>query len=616
MKIKNITLQILSLSLLVIVSSKSLAQNLLQLPENIKPEDRICFALYTVHENTLKLTAQFYPLKNYEPFSADLEIEENGVWVKKATTDIIYPGYTAPFRIENWDDAKEAKYRVVHNEKAFYEGIIKKNPKDKDSFVMAALTCNSIYPSHGGDIERTDLVDNIKKLQPDLLFFSGDQVYDHSQHYLYWLKFGRDFGEIIRNTPTICIPDDHDVGQGNIWGNGGVKADSRSGISGGYYMPAAYIKEVERAQTSHLPDPYDPTPIAQGIGVYYTDLKWGGMSFAILEDRKFKSGLFGLPEHAPDIFPNGPKDAIFDPNVDTKKVDMPNANLLGKRQLTFLEDWTTDWEGAEMKAVLSQTIFAMANNYTGKHDREIFGDFDSNGWPQSRRNRALSVIRKSFSCMVAGDQHLGSMIQHGIDEWGDAGYSFCTPAIANYWLRWWDPKEPGKNREKNSPTYTGDFLDGFQNKITVKAIANPTLPEIEKGGKLSTRVAGFGVVKFDKQNRKITFDCWPRNTDITDPESKQYTGWPITISQRDNFNPRTAFKLPILEISKENQVVTLRDNSTEEVLSSLRISGEKYQPIVVKKGTYTVEIGEGKSVQRLENIEAKKINNKTIKVTL
>jgi len=100
------------------------------------------------------------------------------------------------------------------------------------------------------------------------VFFSGDQVYDHSQHYLYWLKFGRDFGEIIRNTPTICIPDDHDVGQGNIWGQGGKITESRGGSSGGNYMPVAYVQEVERAQTSHLPDPYDPTPIERGIGVY------------------------------------------------------------------------------------------------------------------------------------------------------------------------------------------------------------------------------------------------------------------------------------------------------------------------------------------------------------
>lgn len=397
MKSKGLTI------LFLLFTLTNIAQDI-SLPKFVKPEDRIAFAMYTVHEKTVKLTAQFYPIKNFEPFEASLEIEENGKWIEKATASIRYPGYTSLFRIDNWDDTKEANYRVVHNNKAFYEGIIRKNPTNKDVFILAALTCNSIYPQHGGDISKKDIVENLKNLKPDLLFFSGDQVYDHSEHYLYWLKFGKDFEEIIKNTPTICIVDDHDVGQGNIWGANGKKTETRSGISGGYYMPAEYVKEVERAQTSHLPDPYDATPIEQGIGVYYTDLKWGGISFAILEDRKFKSGLLDLPKYAPDIFLNGETtDAIFDPTVDTRKLDIPTAKLLGDRQLKFLEDWTTDWENADMKTVLSQTVFAMVNNYTGKHDREIIADFDTNGWPQTGRNKALAVIRKSFSAMIGGD---------------------------------------------------------------------------------------------------------------------------------------------------------------------------------------------------------------------
>ena len=589
-------------------------QDFLELNKNMKPEDRICFALYTVHENTLKLNAQFYPIKNFEPFLATLEILENGTWVEKVTAPIRYPGYTSLFRIENWDDTKEAKYRVVHNKKAFYDGIIRKNPIYKKEFTLAALTCNSTYPQHGGDISRTDIVDNLKKIQPDLLFFSGDQVYDHAQHYLYWLKFGRDFGDIIRNTPTICIVDDHDIGQGNIFGDGGKKATALNGISGGYYRPAEYVKEVERAQTSHLPDPYDPTSIEQGIGVYYTNLNWGGISFAILEDRKFKSGLLDLPKYAPDIFPNGTRDAIFDPNVDTRKLDIPTAKLLGDRQLKFLEDWTTDWENAEMKTVLTQTIFAMVNNYTGKHDREIIADFDTNGWPQTGRNKALSVIRKSFSPMIGGDQHLATFVKHGIDDWGDAGYSFITPAIANYWMRWWDPKSPGKNRDENSPKYTGDFLDGFQNKITVEAVANPSVKEIKEGGKLSTRVAGFGIIKYNKPDRTITFECWPRNVDITDPNQKQYEGWPITISQFDNFNPRNYYELPKIQLSEDDQVVTVRKSTSREVISSVRTNGKIYQPKVIEEASYTIEIGEGNTPKKYFDVMAKKKNSKTIKI--
>ncbi len=583
---------------------------LLTLPEHIKPEDRICFALYTVHENILKLTAQFYPIKNFEPFETTLQIKDaDGQWKVVDSTQIVYPGYTAHFRVEDWDDTQEVNYRVEHNQTAFYEGIIRKNPREKEEFVLAAFTCNSIYPRHGGDISKADILDNMKKLKPDLLFFSGDQVYDHSEHYLYWLKFGRDFGEIIRNTPTITIPDDHDVGQANLWGAGGKKGSSRSGISGGYYMPVEYVKEVERAQTSHLPDPYDPTPIEQGIGVYYTDLKWGGISFAILEDRKFKTGLEGLIKHDGEVL-----EAVWDSSIDTRIFDVPEAKLLGDRQLHFLENWTTDWEDAEMKTVLSQTIFTMGSNYSGKHGLEVYADFDANGWPQTGRNKALQAIRKSFSCMIAGDQHLGTIIKHGVEKWGDAGYSFCTPAIANYWLRWWQPPNPGKNREEGAPSYTGEFLDGFQNKITVKAVANPTLPQIAEGGYLSTRAAGFGIVRYNKSNRQITFECWGRNTDISDPKSQQYEGWPITISQTDNYKIDAGYELPRLNISQKNQVVTVLDAFTNEVIFSLRIMGQTFQPIVPKEGIYSILIGEGESQQKILEISAQKKNRETIQV--
>lgn len=582
----------------------------LALPERILPKDRICFALYTVHEKRLKLTAQFYPIENFEPFEAQLHVSKNGQWQEVAVADIVYPGYTATFRVNDWDDSRDWQYRVTHNKIASYEGSIRKNPVDQQEFVLVALSCNSVYPAHGGSISKSDIVDNLQRLQPDLLFFAGDQVYDHSQHYLYWLQFGRDFGEIIRNTPTICIPDDHDIGQGNLWGAGGKRSRTRRGSDGGYYMPVAYVQEVERAQTSHLPDPFDPTPVQRGIGVYYTDLKWGGMSFAILEDRKFKTG----PEQVRRKPSEGYVEAISEQGYNTLRFDAPQAKLLGDRQLEFLEHWTTDWQDAEMKAVLSQTIFAQACNYSGKHDKELLADFDSNGWPQTGRNKALATIRKSFSCMIAGDQHLATVIHHGINNWGDAGYSFCTPAIANYWLRWWDPKQPGKNRLPGAPKYTGEFLDGFQNKITMHATANPTEAEKADGGKLSTRAAGFGVVKFDKSARSITFECWPRNIDITDPDSKQFEGWPVTISQRDNFRLPSSFVLPTFETTKPDQVFTVRREATGETVYSLRVRGRKFQPVVPAAGVYRVDIGEGDAVKQIRVLRASSSTSELLRV--
>ena len=567
----------------------------------------------------MKLTAQFYPIQNNDPFEASLQIQKGQDWIDVAHARIEYPGYTASFRVENWEDSREEKYRVAYNNIAYYEGIIRRNPRDKDEFIMAAFSCNSIYPRHAGSISRKDIIDNLKKLKPDLLFFAGDQVYDHSSHLQHWLRFGRDFGEVIRNTPTITIPDDHDIGQGNLWGAGGIRGIDRNGQAGGYYMPVSYIEEVERAQTSHLPDPYDPTPVEQGIGVYYTDLKWGGVSFAILEDRKFKTG--------PEVYRERHlrnKNAEEISEIDPKIFDAPEAVLLGERQLTFLRDWADDWEDAAMKAVLSQTVFCQS---TSKGERNLGGkrvlgdyrfDFDSNGWPQTGRNKALKEIRKGFSCMIGGDQHLGSVIQHGVDDWNDAGYSFATPAIANLWCRIWDPNTPGQNRKPGSPEYTGEFEDKFDNKITYHAAANPDsdLYKAEENQRLATRAAGYGIVRFNKENREITFECWPRMVDISAPESEQYPGWPVTISQFDNFNIKGGYELPSLKISESDQVVTVVDHATGEVFSSVRILGQEYQPKVLKSGRYDILVGESGEQKVFKNLKSRKENNKVLNVLI
>ena len=55
----------------------------LAIPE-ITRDQVICFALYTVHAKTLKLTAQLYPLKEGEPRKATLEVKRGGNWEKVA----------------------------------------------------------------------------------------------------------------------------------------------------------------------------------------------------------------------------------------------------------------------------------------------------------------------------------------------------------------------------------------------------------------------------------------------------------------------------------------------------------------------------------------------------
>jgi hypothetical protein len=245
-----------------------------------------------------------------------------------------------------------------------------------------------------------------------------------------------------------------------------------------------------------------------------------------------------------------------------------------------------------MKAVLSQTIFAGGAHIHGKINNRLLVDLDSNGWPQTGRNKALIEFRKAFALMIAGDQHLATIIHHGVNDWNDSGYSMCVPSIANLYLRWWAPLEPGKNREPGAPEYTGEFLDGLGNKITMLAVANPS-PERNGGNKLTTRAAGFGVVKFNKKTREITMECWPRNVDITDPDTKQYPGWPRTIQQTGNYARKAVAYLPTIEVQgMTNPIVQIIDESNGEIVYTLRINGTSFKPKVFKIEEYTVKVGQ------------------------
>ncbi len=615
---------LLGLSFLCLIpgATKCFAANTgVTIPE-VGKKERICMTLYTVRNHILKMTAQCYPLKDDESRIAILKIKDGGRWKKVAETRITEDEYgnkaqdktwTAHFRVENWDMTRDWPYQVTALDgAAVYEGLIRHDPIGKDEIVVAAFTGNSIYTGHGGDISRTDIVEQIRNLDPDLLFFSGDQVYDHTHHLGYWLRFGRDFGDVIRNTPTITIPDDHDVGQANLWGASGRKSKTPAGHDGGYYMPASYVKAVERAQTWHLPDPYDPTLIQQGIGVYYTALTLGRISFAIIEDRKFKTGPEGL------VPKQGPRpDHIRNPNYNPQSVDVKGAILLGDRQLSFLHAWGQDWQDADMKAVLSQTIFCGGAHVHGKIGGRLHADMDSNGWPQTGRNKALAEMRRCFAVHIAGDQHLGTIFHHGIDDWEDACYSFCVPSIANLYLRWWDPGQPGENRQPGMPEYTGRHLDGFGNRVTCWAAANPS-KEPNGGNKLTTRAAGFGVVRFNKKTREITFECWPRNVDIRDAKARQYPGWPKTIKQADNYNRRAVAYLPTLNIKgRTNPVVQVIDESNNEIVYTTRINGTSYRPKVFREGSYIIKVGEGEDLKTLRGVESIGVGqHKTIEVNL
>ncbi len=604
---------------------------------------------HTLHKNKLKLTAQLMPLgfESDDNNQAWMEVKKEGRWEKIQETKIVRPGYTAHFKVEDWDDTHDQEYRIgyrlkSHNaEKDYYStGMIRKNPRDKEELVVAAFTGNHNNvrpnPNRWGGLDtgkfpwdwgiwfpHNDMIANLKQHQPDVLFFSGDQVYEGASptwadrqnatlDYLYkWYLWYWAFGEMTAEIPTIPIPDDHDVYHGNIWGAGGRKASpSQFGGTpqdgGGYKMPAEWVKMVERTQTAHLPDPFDSEPVEQGIGTYFTDMTYGGVSFAILEDRKFKSAPKGLLPKA-----NVRNGWALNKDFNAKKeADAKGAILLGERQLNFLERWAGDWsEDTKMKAVLSQTIFADVvtlpsteindSNFPRLEIYEKDGyapddvpaaDMDSNGWPQAGRDKAVKKLRKAFAVHIAGDQHLGSTIQYGVDSHNDAGFALCVPSIANFYPRRWFPKEEGKNRKPGAPRNTGEFEDGFGNKMTVHAVSNPYITG-KVPAELHDRAAGYGIVRFNKESRDITMENWPRWSNPGEG-GLPYEGWPVRLNQMDNYGKATG-NLPELQISGlENPVVQVYDETAKEILYTVRISGTSFSPKVFDNShSYSLKVG-------------------------
>lgn len=476
----------------------------------------IAFGTYTVANQRLKLSAQLFPLYPEESRTVYLDIKKEGDWEQIQQQEVNEIGWSALFRVNDWPEHEDIPYRLRHGEEAIFEGTIRKLPTGKEEITIAALSCNS-----SKDVgPRTSYVNNINALDPDLVFFAGDQSYFHTEHTAGWLLFGMQFRDAFRHRPMIAIPDDHDVGQGNIWGEGGKKASSPAGSDGGYFYHHEYVKMVERCQTAHLPDPVDPEPIQQGIGVYFTSLQLGPVDFAIIEDRKFKSGPEGkIPQQGPR------PDHIRDPNYDPQSVNVEGLALLGDRQLAFLENWgEAEKAGVQMRAVLSQTGFCGAAHIHGKLDNRLHADMDSNGWPQDGRDRALELIRAAQAVHIGGDQHLATVIKHGIEEYRDGPWAFVVPAVVNnYYSRWWWPldEKAGENPVSDSPLpWTGDYKDGFDNKISMFAYANPD--NTDNG-------AGFGFIRFRAATNEVVFECYPRTVNLAEGESDQFPGWPITV---------------------------------------------------------------------------------------
>jgi hypothetical protein len=412
-----------------------------------------------------------------------------------------------------------------------------------------------------------------------------------------WYVHGWTWRELMRDRPSVSIPDDHDVYQGNLWGEGGRlnPKGATSQESGGYTMPADWVNVVYRTQTAHHPDPYDPT-LRDDVMQYFGPLTYGRVSFAVLADRQYKSGPEGK------VPPTGGRgDHVTDPNFDPKTADRPGLELLGDKQEEFLRKWVRDWRGAEMKAVISQTVFASFPTTHGGGRMILRADYDSNGWPQTPRHRAVRELRRVFAFHIAGDQHIPGVLHYGIESHRDAGVAFAGPAMNCGYTRWWEPERAPWTQPKQRGLI-GDFTDSFGNPMTVLAVKNGAVQprNTDLLEFLEDKASGIGLVTFDKRRRKIRIECWPYRADVTKPGT-QWDGWPLEIDLLDNYGRKRAGQLAPLSITGVKQpLIEVTEQATGELVYALRVTEPRFRPHVFAAGKYTVRVSDPESGRAAE----------------
>jgi alkaline phosphatase D len=555
----------------------------------------------------MKLTAQMPPIGPQDSQSVRLQIRKGTSWSTIADGTIDPDARTATFRIPKWNDRSDVPYRLAYtltfrdgrSEEHFWEGTVRRDPVDKPVITVADVSCNThqAFPN-------AEYVAKMAALDPDLLAFTGDQFYESSGGYSIirnpvdkatidylrkWYMHGWTWRELMRDRPSLSLPDDHDVYQGNLWGEAGEGRQTTQ-AAGGYDMAPEWVNAVYRTQTAHHPDPYDPTPGRRGSIQYYGPLTYGRVSFAILADRQYKSGPEGK------VPPTGTKrgDHVMDAEFDPKAADVAGLDLLGAKQEQFLREWATDWRGADMKAVISQTVFTALPTTHGNERMILRADYDTNAWPQTPRNRAVREIRKAFAFHIAGDQHIPALVQYGVDAHRDGPVAFAGPAINVGYPRWFEPAAAKWLQPKNATDLTGDFIDSFGHPVTVLAVKNGAVEPRQGNVRLlmEDKASGLGLVRFDRKNRRITVECWPYLADVT-KSGTQMPGWPVTIDVAETYGRKAAAYLPTLNVSgATDPVVQIVDEVDGEIVYTVRIEGQRWRPHVFAPGTYTIRVSD------------------------
>lgn len=490
----------------------------------------VMWTQYSISDKVLRLQAQLGPFEKPKFAHLQLFSSQHSKASRNLTTKSHPLSRTAQFTVSNWDFTKPQKYSVrVYVDRWYtYSGTIRKEPTIGQKFQLAAFSCDEGYL-----FPQNDMVSQVKRQNPDFLFFAGDQIYEGVGDFsterfspLYismldylrkWYLFGWVWGPLLRDRPSVIIPDDHDVYQGNLWGDGGRatrKPGQRDWISGGYVMPKEWISAVERCHTGHLPPSSHQYLTPMGLKPYYTSLKYGGISMAVLEDRKFKTAPLSLPLK------------------DKKKGS--GGQLLGERQEEFLTKWAKSWKQSSMKVAFSQTMFSDPATHQGRQLKSARASTDSGAWPFDARNRVVKLMGKYNILSVHGDQHLGMLARCGVKTHNDGNVAFLVPGTANGHPRAWWPGAKSTPKPNERKQYTGKYYDNSGHPINVLAVANPAplsnIPDVWSRSSTSriqvgrAKGSGYGLVSLNRLKKTATFHLYKVGR-----ANDEFNGFPKTV---------------------------------------------------------------------------------------
>ena len=524
----------------------------------------IWWATYTVDQSkTLRLLVQLAPIHhgNLENLPKGPALEIAG----KTYSSVIEPtSFTASFKVPLNEISADLPY-TLHFQHSQKSGVVRAIPTGVRPLVVASLSCNDStgFPHQA-------LVENVHAHRPDLITFHGDQIYEGIGGYgyivdqkpnlraniCYLRKFamhGWTWRNILMTTPSITIPDDHDVMHGNLWGNGGKLADMTGPNfarqdSGGYKMSPEFVNMVHQTQTGNLPVPDGQASSNNGISTYYTSFQYGPLDIAVLSDRQFKSAPKALLPDA--LINNGwPQNLDWNPKVDAY---VDGAQLLGPYQEVFLRKWAAaPVKTSPFRILVSQSPFLAPQTLPKDmhHDKGVPNlpvykvgeyaphdepkpDFDTNGWPQDKQKVALRILKEAGAIHLVGDQHLGTTGRYGVDSYDDGTYWLATPAIANVWPRRWMPEEMPVDYKEGTPRWLGKFEDGFGNKFRLDAVANPY--DIDRApSRLFDRAVGYGISRYNLQTGEVSLEAWPYTAGPQHEgiNAKPYPGWPVKVER-------------------------------------------------------------------------------------